>query len=94
MQARVADAAPAAPQASLPTAARAASLCLRPGPGSANPTAVLRATGDTGNQTSALLKLSDPHFNATRRTLTFKARPAMCPNHARAMPQEGLKYQG
>ena len=40
-----------------------------------NPVAVLRATDDTGNQTSALLKLSDPHFNATQRTLTFKVRP-------------------
>lgn len=40
-----------------------------------NPVAVLRATDDSGNQTSALLKLSAPHFNAMQRTLTFKVRP-------------------
>ena len=40
-----------------------------------NPVAVLRATDDTGNHTSALLKLSAPRFNATQRTLTFKVRP-------------------
>ena len=41
-----------------------------------NPVAVLKATDDAGNLTSALLMLADPHFNATRRTLKFKVRPA------------------
>ena len=53
-----------------------------------NPITVLRATDGTGNQTSALLKLSAPHFNATQRTLTFRVRPAMRPHYACATPQQ------
>lgn len=39
-----------------------------------SPIAVLKATDDSGNTTSALLALAKPHFNATAHTLTFKVR--------------------
>ena len=44
----------------------------------AQPTAVLRATDSTGSRVSALLSLAEPSYNATRGTLTFKARPLVC----------------
>ena len=40
------------------------------------PTAVLRAMDATGNMTSALLSLAQPHYDAASRTLTFKVRTA------------------
>ena len=36
------------------------------------PTAVLRAVDATGNMTSALLSLAQPHYDADSHTLTFK----------------------
>ena len=40
----------------------------------AQPTAALKATGKDGSHVSALLSLAEPRYNATRKTLAFKAR--------------------
>lgn len=40
----------------------------------AKPTAVLKATDSTGSRISTLLLLAEPRYNATCRTLAFKAR--------------------
>ncbi|KAK9821953.1 hypothetical protein WJX81_002224 [Elliptochloris bilobata] len=53
------------------------------------PTGVLRATDGSGNPTSALLSLADPHYDATSKTLTFQAKILPATSEGARLPLKG-----